>query len=417
MDVPQLLSCSHEADWRYEVTRMSVGCLGLMIAAFGCADSSGTGGAGGTRGDDNPFEGYESELYAGLDNWLCHPGLAEEDDLCMRDLDATLVDADGSTQADPHVVAEDPEFDCFYVYPTVSVDPAGNSDLDPNDEERFVILNQAARFTSTCRVFAPIYRQGTLTALLGLGDFERDRELAYGDVLDAFGAYMANDNDGRGVILVGHSQGAGLLARLLAEVVEESDYLHDHMIAAYLAGATLAVPEGADVGGDFQRTPLCRSSDETGCLVTFASFRSTEPPEDETALFAKTDEPGTEAACNNPAALAGDQAIVTSYFSRDITGAFAVALGATNSPWADPDAENVTTPFFRLPGLVRAECVRRDAFHYLEITVLSDPEDPRTDDISGDFQPGWGLHLADVTLVMGDLIALAEQQAEAYLGR
>ena len=399
------------------MTRIGVGCAVWILFGLGCSDGGSTEGAGGTRGSDNPFEGYESALYAGLDNWLCHPGLAEEDDLCMRNLDATIVNTDGSTEADPHQVAEEPEFDCFYVYPTVSIDSAGNSDLVPNDEERFVISNQAARFTAACRVFAPIYRQGTLTALLGLGDFERDAELAYGDVLDAFGAYMANANDGRGVVLIGHSQGSGLLGRLLAEVVEENDYLHDHLIAAYLTGTTQSVPEGEDVGGDFQRTPLCRSPNETACVVTFASFRSTEPPQEETALFAKTDEPGTEAACNNPAALAGGPAVATSYFPRDITGTFSVALGSTNSPWADPAAENVPTPFFRLPDFVEAECVRRDGFHYLEIRVLSDPEDPRTDDISGDFQPGWGLHLADVTLVMGDLVALAERQAEAYLGR
>jgi hypothetical protein len=34
--------------------------------------------------------------------------------------------------------------------------------------------------------------------------------------------------------------------------------------------------------------------------------------------------------------------------------------------------------------------------------------------IGGKVQPGWGLHLADMNLAMGDLISLVEAQAEAF---
>jgi hypothetical protein len=37
--------------------------------------------------------------------------------------------------------------------------------------------------------------------------------------------------------------------------------------------------------------------------------------------------------------------------------------------------------------------------------------------IGGAVQPGWGLHLADMNLALGDLIALVEAQAEAYRRR
>ena len=61
----------------------------------------------------------------------------------------------------------------------------------------------------------------------------------------------------------------------------------------------------------------------------------------------------------------------------------------------------ITTPFVSTPGLLEGECVKRGPFTYLEITVHGDPADPRTDDITGDLIPSWGLHLVDFDLVMG----------------
>ena len=47
-----------------------------------------------------------------------------------------------------------------------------------------------------------------------------DRELNYNDVRDAWNAYLKTANKGRGVILVGHSQGSGLLLRLIQNEIE-----------------------------------------------------------------------------------------------------------------------------------------------------------------------------------------------------
>ena len=143
---------------------------------------------------------FVSETYSNLEHWLCHPSKADVDNVCARDLDATVVNADGSTSAKPFVEAADPEIDCFHVYPTASFDASGNSDLVPGDEEIFVARNQVARFGRVCRVFAPVYRQATLQVLLGLiSRDEVEDDLAYNDVLDSFRHYMANENDGRGV--------------------------------------------------------------------------------------------------------------------------------------------------------------------------------------------------------------------------
>jgi hypothetical protein len=386
--------------------------LGALVAVAGCG-SSGNDGAGGTG---QPYEGYQSEVYQSLTPWLCHPDKDAGDNVCLDDLDATVVVADGTATIEPHTPAADPPIDCFYIYPTASFDGAGNSDLIANDEEIFIAHDQIARFNSVCRIFAPMYRQITLSVIFN-DALQGDGELAYGDVLDAFKHYIANANDGRGFILIGHSQGSAHLTRLIQQEVEQNPAIAERMVAAYLLGWTTAVPVGADVGGTFQSTPLCKAADQTGCLVTYSSWRDREPPNSD-ALFAHTDDPSTVAGCVNPAALTGGKATLKPYFPTQIKGVFTVALGTGSSPYAEPDAHDpITTPFFAMPDFVQAECVDRDGYQYLEISVMADPEDPRADDFNGDFRGGigWGLHLVDVSLAIGNLIDLAQAQGAAWL--
>ena len=95
--------------------------------------------------------------------WLCKPGLA--DDKCRVDLDATIINANGSTSVEKFKPASNPAIDCFFVYPTVSLDPGWQSDFQADKMEWDDVKLQFARFGAVCRTFAPIYRQTTLTAL------------------------------------------------------------------------------------------------------------------------------------------------------------------------------------------------------------------------------------------------------------
>lgn len=158
--------------------------------------------------------------YAQPDTWLCLPGRA---DACSAPQDATIVAATGRQSVEAFKPASAPQFDCFYVYPTVSLDPTPNADLKPGLEEKAVAAFQAARFAKHCRVFAPLYRQITLAGLRRLGTTTAataDRALAYGDVKAAWAHYLATENKGRGVVLIGHSQGSGMLKQLIAEEID-----------------------------------------------------------------------------------------------------------------------------------------------------------------------------------------------------
>jgi len=371
------------------------------------------------------YEGRTSEVYADLANWVCHPD--DDTDMCADGLDATVVDADGTLTEEPWEAAEDPGADCFYVYPTISRDPEPISDRDHSDEEEgFVTLNQAARLGEACRVFAPVYRQRTLaglTSALGGGEpdttmpdgTEIDPDTGYNDVVEAWEHYMATENQGRPVVLIGHSQGAGVLNRLIRERVDPHDDVRSLLLSAFVAGATVRVPEGEDVGGDFEQVPLCRASDQTGCVVSWAAYAADEPPP-EGALFGRPRSGDGVAACNSPASLAGGAADARSYFPASGGASILSSLGtdAEGRSWVDPEFGEITTPFVTTPGLVTVECVSRDGFDYLEVTVNADPDGPRADEIGGEISPEWGLHLQDVNVVMGDVVELVRSQLAAF---
>jgi hypothetical protein len=142
------------------LTAVAGAALVLAAACSSSDDGAVSGGDGASETTTTTsalpagYAGHTSAVYADDANWLCKPGIA--DDVCSRDLDATAVAADGSTEVIEHEAADDPPVDCFYVYPTISHDPGPNSDLVPAEgEEIFTAYSQVARLTSTCRVYAP----------------------------------------------------------------------------------------------------------------------------------------------------------------------------------------------------------------------------------------------------------------------
>ncbi len=424
----------------WERTVGAIGLAGALVLA-GCSsdgpndaggptttaavtDSDATTTTVGADGDvaSGPLEAYadyESVNYDDPTHWVCRPDL---EDPCDGNLDTTVIQADGSTSVEPFEADPDAPIDCFYVYPTISRDETPYSDWEASaEEEGFVTVQQAARLGSECRVFAPVYRQGTLSALTSRlngedGNGEQEVGDPYADVLDAFRTYMAQDNSGRGYVLIGHSQGSALLTRLLAEEVDPNEEVRSLLVSAYLAGSSVSVPDGELVGGDFQNIPLCQTDDEVGCAVTWASFRSTAPPP-AGSFFGRPREGEGVAGCVNPASIAGGNVELHGYFPADRTSSILASLGAggDRGSWVDGVSAPPDTPFVSLPGLLTGACVETDQFNYLSVEVHPDPG-PRHDDISGDLTPEWGLHLVDVNLVMGDIVDRVRQQSESFQG-
>ena len=353
--------------------------------------------------------------------WLCRPG--RQGDACDVDLTTTVVAADGALTRETFTPDPNAPVDCFYVYPTVSTDATPNSDMSQDAAEKNVVLQQFARFASKCRVFAPMYRQITLrglqTALAGNADplslFSKGDQ--YDDVRDAWQYYLKNDNQGRGVVLIGHSQGAYILQALIANEIDGKP-AQKQLVGAYILGATFLTPKGKDVGGQFKQIPLCRKADQFGCVINYSAFRSTVTPPANT-LFGRSADSAASGNCTNPATLSTGAAPLRAYLSAN--GRMIAMGGGAPKPWATD--KTIDTPFVSVPGLLTAECKTNEHATYLEIKVNGDPADPRVDDITGDLGAAgkplanWGLHLIDVNLAMGNLLDLVEAQSKAYRAR
>ena len=357
--------------------------------------------------------------YSDDKNWLCRPG--RKGDACDVDLTTTVVAADGTLTREAFTANPKAPIDCFYVYPTVSTDPGVNSDMNPDPAELNVVLQQFARFGSKCRTFAPMYRQMTLAGLRqrlggGASGVNFNDGVWYKDARDAFRSYLQRDNQGRGFVLVGHSQGAYILTEILRQEVDGKP-IQKQLVGAYILGATFPVAKGKDRGGALQHIPLCRKPGQIGCVVNFSAFRSTVPPPAAT-LFGRAADPAQSGSCTNPVSFGDGSTPVTPYF---LTSGRLIAMAAGPAGWVS--GKTVDTPFVTLPGMLAARCTTNEHATYLEITVTGDPSDPRTDDIPGDLGaigkpvPMWGLHLVDVNLVMGDLLRNVEAQTRTYSRR
>ena len=341
--------------------------------------------------------------YTQASGWLCLPGRG---DVCSRPLATTALNPNGYGSVGQSSVAKDPPLDCFYVYPTVSRDQGLNSDLKPAEETGAAEV-QFARFAGVCRTFAPLYRQMTLGAVAAYStgaNIDAAAALAYRDVAASWRNYITTRNNGRPFVLIGHSQGSLMLQMLIAREIESNPAVASRMKLAILPGFNVIVPQGKLVGGTFKKTPLCSRTGETGCVISWVSFREKNVPP-VGAIFGIPDQPGMTVGCVNPARPgAKDWVPLDSYwYSRS-------SLPVPGGPIAWSSEGPPPTPFVRTEGLVSAKCVNEGQRGYLSIRTNHKPGEKWTNRVGGEvgimnmFLPGWGMHLSDIYEAQGDLI-------------
>lgn len=358
----------------------------------------------GSESTGAPLEGYDDPAL-----WLCHAGKPVDEDQCLSaDLDATELLPDGTTALVEHTIADDPTFDCFYIYPTVDIDftPGQTENFDDIDQELDPLLNQAARFTSMCRVFAPLYHQVTI-GTFGSDMADELLDAAYQDVIAAFDSWLATQAGDRDFVLMGHSQGTYMTTRLLQEVIEPDEALRERMIAALLIGGSFSVPFGEQAGGT-SSIPLCDSADRIGCVIAYRSYAEVLPP---TSGNQAPDIPGNDVACTSPALLNGG--------SARFAGGFFPTF--THQPAVFPVIDYGTTydtPFVLVRDFYEGECaVDSDGLGFLAIREAPQGNDMRTGPVSFDeplFNPSFlGLHVLDYNFAQQDLLDLVAAKAAA----
>jgi hypothetical protein len=241
-----------------------------------------------------------------------------------------------------------------------------------------------------------MYRQVTAEALFTGGAAALDT--AYASLLRAWQDYLRHDNHGRPVIFIGHSQGAAMLIRLLAEQVDPNPARRDHLVVAILLGGNLQVPNGQTVGSTFKHIPLCTSRTMAGCAIAYSMFGSQPAPD---ALFGRPGRgislmslqgtaAGQQVACVNPAALGGGPGRLSPYFRQP-------------GP----------VPWVSYPGLYSASCKSSGGATWLQVDTVKGPADSRPV-VAASLGPEWGYHGQDVNLALGNLVSDVAALESAY---
>ena len=336
--------------------------------------------------------------------WLCRPGQANNP--CSFPQQATVVPAGGPRTVQNGSAATSSKFDCFYVYPTVSKQKSANANLKIQAGEVGAAISQASRFSSVCQVWAPMYTQRTEASLAqGLGAAPGADAVAYASVLSGWKDYLANYNDGRPIVFIGHSQGSAMLIRLLASQVDPNPGLRARTITAILPGGNVTVPIGKTVGATFRNLPICTARGQAGCVIAYSSF-PTQPPKN--SLFGRpgqgvslqsgqTASKGLKVACVNPAAIGGGTAALTPYF--------------VTTPTSKPPPPPVTTPWVTYPGLYSASCRNAGGASWLQVTTRVRAGRPVVTQSQG---PTWGFHADDINLALGNLVADVQAAESTY---
>ncbi len=397
--------------------------------------------AGGPAGYAASLEraaGRASLDYSREEYWACS---GREGDRCHRDYPMARRLTDGTETDFVLRPAVAPTVDCFYIYPTVDFNVLQSANHDDMTNVRLparTVTTQAGPFSAACRVFAPYYRQGTFGAYAeapetGAFYFRR----AFADVAAAFEYYLATWNQGRPLVIIGHSQGAQMASYLLHGYFDgdrfvtaiagsrRSRELRERLVLALPIGFGVFTPRGARVGGSFSDLPLCDAGDEWGCVIHFRSY-----PEGfafdggwgrgadavlaaEGLLHREMDRDGDEIACINPAVGAPVDATQATDGAGAPVDAGALRLAAATylvdlfsflhaGPRTDPAAQH-------LPGRYTTAC-RNDPLGgpHLAVGLHAPPGgDLRGDPLDLDgmlANSGLGLHLYDFQIAQGDLI-------------
>jgi Protein of unknown function (DUF3089) len=207
--------------------------------------------------------------YANLDYWAAHPDKWDPSDSVPRPL-----------LGEP----SSREVDVFFVHPTTFTEDHDSNSTNARIDDPYLnaktdfstILSQASVFNASARIFAPRYRQAHIHMYF-VPDGERKTkafDLAYEDVKTAFRYYLDHFNQGRPIIIASHSQGTTHTQRLIHDFFSGKS-LRNRLVAAYLIGMPVKKSAYPDI-------PVCQDSMQTGCIISWRTFRSgyEEPPYD-----------------------------------------------------------------------------------------------------------------------------------------
>ena len=150
-------------------------------------------------------------------------------------------------------------------------------------------------------------------------------------------------------------------------------------------------------------------------MVAYSAYNEPPPPDaafgtptgalvDTVVGAGRTD---LEVLCTNPAALGGGQAPLQTLIP---TSRFPGTIGLGIRVTFNGDPPTAPTPWIQPQDHYTGGCVNSNGANVLMISPVGSARTlvPVPD-------PGWGLHLADVNIALGNLVDLVRSQSRAYL--
>ena len=289
----------------------------------------------------------------------------------------------------------------FFVHPTSYYSRSSwNAPLEDRDSDHranLFVQGMASAFADAGEIWAPRYRQATLGAFLAEDRVTAGKAIdsAYRDVEEAFDAFLAAQPKDRPIILAGHSQGALHLTTLLKTRIAGTP-LAKRIVAAYVIGWPISLEtDGAGLG-----LPACRTPEQKGCILGWATFADPADPEMVTAAYDGTigfdgrPRAGTRMLCTNP-----------------ITG-----IPDTEAPPAANLGTLKPTEGFKsgslIAGKISAKCDDTRGF-----LMIGDAEIAKNYVVAGYVLPGNNYHVYDITLFWANVRADALRRLATYEGK
>ena len=167
---------------------------------------------------------------------------------------------------------DDRSVDLFIVCPTVYRGSEAEMNMPIGDTKaraKFVgaLRMELGIYTDSCRVYAPFYRQASLTAYAAGGKaLDASLDLAADDAAAAFQYYLKVLNPDRPFVLAGFSQGSRLMIDVMKRCLT-TPQLQKRLVAAYAIGGSLTAEECAA----YPQLRPARGERDTGVIVAFNS--------------------------------------------------------------------------------------------------------------------------------------------------
>ena len=327
--------------------------------------------------------------------WICPPTGATS---CVGTVTIKHVPLSGPATPTTYRSATSTKVDCFFLYPTASPAPRRNA---PERSTRFLrrlVRSFALPFTRSCRLVVPAYAQVTSQYLATSRVTAADRagvEVAYQSVLRAWHTYLASTNSSRGVVLVGFSQGTGMLSQLLRREIAPNANQLKRVVLSELIGGGLTVSSPRSVNDGLAGQPLCAHVGSIHCVIAYDAF---------TAV------PSARAIVGRPGAVWSYLSGWTAAQGSQTVCVNPVYGGEASGPLIPYIGEN---PYSTYANRFRAACERQGSLTWLDIRQIDVPAGGAKRNELPSLPPGSdqflaGLHGESWSLTLGNLVTMTQ---------